>query len=92
MARETSLASLRNQTRVAPTAQPNTKPSLNDSEGPEDEREEPAGIEVALLEKHHKVKAKHHQAMAKHHHEIAAEHEKMAEHHQKQHEELTKEE
>jgi hypothetical protein len=87
MSRETSLAALRN-----PTPKPNTKPSLNDSEGPEDESEQPAGIEVALLEKHHKVKAKHHQAMAKHHHEIAGEHEKMAEHHLRQHEELTKEE
>jgi hypothetical protein len=91
MSRETSLASLRNQTSVQPTKQPNTKPSLHDSEAPEDQNEQPEGIEVALLEKHHKVKAKHHQAMAKHHHGIAAEHEKMAEHHQKQHEELTKE-
>jgi hypothetical protein len=91
MSKETSLASLRNPNPAMSTAKPNTKPSLNDSEGPEDEREQPAGIEVALLEKHHKVKAKHHQTMAKHHHEIAGEHEKMAEHHLKQHEELTKE-
>jgi hypothetical protein len=91
MAKETSLASLRTQNPVESTAKPNTKPSLHDSEGPADAKEQPAGIDVAVMLGHHKVKAKHHQKMANHHNAIADEHEKMAAHHQKQHEDLTKE-
>lgn len=92
MPKETSLASLRNQTSVSPVSQPNTKPSLHDSEGPEDEREQPEGLDVGvMLTAHHKVKEKHHRKMATHHESMAKDHEKMAEHHQKQHEELTKE-